>query len=181
MVPEVPKHTLEDFIAEKMSMSHIHQPAMLRVLLENGGEASVEEIAKPFLLHDISQVEYYSMRTNNMVGRVLRDHGIVRPVKKGRHYGSTDLFQRDSYQDQFDMKFSRGPNTDASFAVHMNLKQRCMWTTSFQGQMEAAMTLPISSVFVSNATRTNETMTIRISGAFIRVMQSGIRTACSAT
>ena len=54
MVPEVPKHTLEDFIAEKMSMSHVHQPAMLKVLLENGGEASVEEIAKPFLLHDIS-------------------------------------------------------------------------------------------------------------------------------
>lgn len=34
MVPEVPKHTLEDFIAEKMSMSHIYQPAMLKVLLE---------------------------------------------------------------------------------------------------------------------------------------------------
>jgi len=100
---------------------------------------------------------------------------------EGRHYGSTDLFQRDSYQDQFDMKFSRGPNTDASSAAHMNLKRRCMWTTSFQGQMEAAMTLPTSSVFVSNATRTNETMTIRISGAFIRVMQSRIRTACSAT
>ena len=34
MVPKVPKHTLEDFIAEKMSMSHIYQPAMLKVLLE---------------------------------------------------------------------------------------------------------------------------------------------------
>ena len=79
MVPKVPKHTLEEFIDEKMSMSHIYQPAMLKVLLENGGEASVEEIAKSFLLHDISQVEYYSMRTNNMLGKVLRDHGIVRP------------------------------------------------------------------------------------------------------
>ncbi|MDA7617683.1 hypothetical protein N8703_00075 [Verrucomicrobia bacterium] len=33
MVPEVPKHTLEDFIAEEMSMSHIYQPAMLKVIL----------------------------------------------------------------------------------------------------------------------------------------------------
>ena len=100
MVPEVPKHNLEDFIAEKMSMSHIYQPAMLKVLLENGGEASVEEIAKSFLLHDISQVEYYSMRTNNMVGKVLRDHGIVRPVKKGRRISGYQLVESVNSENQ---------------------------------------------------------------------------------
>ncbi len=41
MIPKVPKHTSEDFIVEEMNMSHIYQPAMLKVLLENGGEASV--------------------------------------------------------------------------------------------------------------------------------------------
>jgi hypothetical protein len=39
MVHNVSRHALEDFIAEEMSMSHIYQPAMLKVLLENGGEA----------------------------------------------------------------------------------------------------------------------------------------------
>ena len=74
MAEKARKHGLKDFIAEKMNMSHIYQPAMIKVLLENGGEASVEEIAKSFLLHDVSQVQYYSNRTNKMVGKVLRDH-----------------------------------------------------------------------------------------------------------
>ena len=40
------KSDLEDFIRTRMRMSHIYQPVMLKVLLENGGHASVEEIAK---------------------------------------------------------------------------------------------------------------------------------------
>ena len=37
---------LEDFIKHRMRMSHIYQPVMLKVLLEGGGQASVEDIAK---------------------------------------------------------------------------------------------------------------------------------------
>ena len=58
---------LEDFIKNKMRMSHIYQPVMLKVLLENDGQASVEQIAKALLGHDQSQVEYYSIRIKTPV------------------------------------------------------------------------------------------------------------------
>lgn len=75
---------LASYITEAMRMSHVYQPVMLRVLLENDGKASIAEIAKDLLSHDRSQVEYYELRTKNMVGRVLTQNGIVEPIKDGR-------------------------------------------------------------------------------------------------
>src|SRR4051794_22204842 len=67
-----------------MRMSHIYQPVMLMTLLGNRGACSTTEIAREMLSHDRSQIEYYENVTNNMVGRVLRNHGIVR--KEGSTY-----------------------------------------------------------------------------------------------
>ena len=53
---------LEAYISEQMRMSHVYQPVMLRVLLENGGRASTEDVAKALLSYDRSQVEYYENR-----------------------------------------------------------------------------------------------------------------------
>lgn len=75
---------LASYITKAMRMSHVYQPVMLRVLLENEGEASIAEIAKALLSHDRSQVEYYELRTKNMVGRVLTQNGIVEPIRDGR-------------------------------------------------------------------------------------------------
>ena len=60
-----------------MSMSHIYQPVMIKVLLENGGSADKKTIAQNILSYDFSQVEYYEAITTNMVGRVLRKNVIV--------------------------------------------------------------------------------------------------------
>ena len=69
---------LSDFIRNQMRMAHIYQPAMLVELLQNGGQASVTEIAKALLSRDISQIEYYEQITKNMVGRVLtKNRGIT--------------------------------------------------------------------------------------------------------
>ena len=65
-------------------MSHVYQPVMLMTLLREGGKRSTEELAKAILAHDESQVEYYENVTKNMVGRVLRSHGIVE--KEGGSY-----------------------------------------------------------------------------------------------
>ena len=65
-------------------MSHIYQPVMIKALLENGGEATTEEIATSLLSYDQSQVEYYTQRTKNMVGKVLTKNGVVEPIKDGR-------------------------------------------------------------------------------------------------
>ena len=49
---------LEDFIENRMRMSHVYQPVMLMALLGRGGRSSTEEIAKTILQHDDSQIEY---------------------------------------------------------------------------------------------------------------------------
>src|SRR5262245_36120732 len=61
-----------------MRMSHVYQPVMLRTLLDRGGRASREEIARALLNEDRSQLEYYSEITRDMVGRVLANRGIVK-------------------------------------------------------------------------------------------------------
>jgi len=78
------KFVLRDFIQNRMRMSHIYQPVMIKALFANGGQATTEEIAKSLLAYDQSQVEYYSLRTKAMVGKVLTSNGIVEPIKVGR-------------------------------------------------------------------------------------------------
>ena len=75
---------LEKYIRDEMRMSHIYQPVMLRVLLENKGTAAVEDIAKAFLIYDRSQIEYYEGRVNRWVSSVLTGRGIIESVKDGR-------------------------------------------------------------------------------------------------
>ena len=75
---------LQDFINNKMRMSHIYQPVMLKVLLKSDGEATVDQIASSLLSYDQSQAEYYALRTKNMVGKVLANNGVVEPIKSGR-------------------------------------------------------------------------------------------------
>lgn len=60
-----------------MSMSHIYQPVMIRTLLRKGGRATKDEIAQEILSYDRSQIEYYAIRVNNIVGRVLRRNKVV--------------------------------------------------------------------------------------------------------
>jgi ATP adenylyltransferase len=75
---------LETYIREQMRMSHVYQPVMLQVLLQKGGSASTEDVAKALLSYDRSQVEYYEIRTKNMVGKVLTQNGVIEPVRDGR-------------------------------------------------------------------------------------------------
>lgn len=80
-------------------MSHIYQPVMIRHLLSHGGRSSLQEIATALLVEDQSQIEYYSQITNNMVGRVLRQRGVV--AKRDREYellGFSELSQSEIEQ-----------------------------------------------------------------------------------
>jgi len=83
---------MSDFIQNKMRMSHIYQPVMIMELLKKEGMASAEDIAKALLSRDISQIEYYSHITKNMVGKVLRNHQLVeRQKNKFTLIGYSDL------------------------------------------------------------------------------------------
>ncbi len=72
---------LKHFLTERMRMSHIYQPVMIKKLLNSSGKATDKEIAEMLLQFDPSQVEYYQSITNNMVGQVLRKHKIVSKEK----------------------------------------------------------------------------------------------------
>lgn len=81
---------LADFIENKMRMSHIYQPVFLITLLENNGRCHQEKIAKGLVAQDITQIEYYTKITNNMVGKVLRNHDIVKRDKTTKEYSLID-------------------------------------------------------------------------------------------
>lgn len=68
---------LKRFLESEMRMSHIYQPVMIKHLLEQGGISTDVEIAKEIAQYDQSQIEYYQKITNNMVGKVLRNHQVV--------------------------------------------------------------------------------------------------------
>ena len=79
-------HQLADFLTNKMRMSHIYQPAMLIQLLQNGGRATVSEVAKAILVRDPTQVEYYEAITKRQPGRVLtRNRGLVERDRNTYH------------------------------------------------------------------------------------------------
>ncbi len=68
---------LADFIENKMSMSHVYQPVLIRSLVDAGGHATIRQLAQAFLVQDESQLLYYEKRIKDMPFKVLKKHGIV--------------------------------------------------------------------------------------------------------
>jgi diadenosine tetraphosphate (Ap4A) HIT family hydrolase/5-methylcytosine-specific restriction endonuclease McrA len=58
-------------------MPHVYQPVMLLALLQHGGRMPTARIAKALLEQDESQIEYYAAITHAMVGKVLRNRGVI--------------------------------------------------------------------------------------------------------
>ncbi len=82
---------LIDYLENRMKMSHIYQPVMIRELVHRGGSATVDQIAQALLAYDPSQVEYYGLRVKNMVGKVLTANGITNSLKSGRSIKGFEL------------------------------------------------------------------------------------------
>ncbi len=60
-----------------MSISHIYQPAILLVLLENGGDATVAMIAKRCAELRPGSVESYAQRLLKYPKEALTKHGVI--------------------------------------------------------------------------------------------------------
>lgn len=69
---------LKHFLLEKMSMSHIYQPLLIKILVESGGYATVRHLALQFLGYDESQLLYYEKTLKNMPIKVLSKHGVIK-------------------------------------------------------------------------------------------------------
>ena len=63
---------LVDFLKNKMRLSHIYQPLMIRSLVDAGGSATLRQLANAFLSQDESQLLYYEKRIKEMPLRVLK-------------------------------------------------------------------------------------------------------------
>ena len=68
---------LVDFICNKMSMSHIYQPLLIKALLESGGTSSIRQLAIAVLNMDEAQIAYYEDRIKKMPVPVLSKHEIL--------------------------------------------------------------------------------------------------------
>src|SRR5262245_22107243 len=68
---------LVQFIEQKMLMSHIYQPLLIRTLVESGGSATLRQVAHAFLRQDESQLLYYENTIKRMPLRILKKHGVV--------------------------------------------------------------------------------------------------------
>ena len=69
--------SLKKYLLQQMKMTHVYQPLMLKRLLIGHGSAKVEEIALDLVQNDLSQIEYYTDRVHNMVGRVLSQNSLA--------------------------------------------------------------------------------------------------------
>ena len=68
---------LIDFLENKMRLSHIYQPLLIKNLIESGGSATIRQLANVFLSQDESQLIYYEKTIKRMPLKVLKNHDIV--------------------------------------------------------------------------------------------------------
>ena len=70
-----------EFIENKMRMSHIYQPLLIRTLVDSEGVSTTRKIALEFLKYDESQIQYYERIVKNMPVRVLLSHNVITKEK----------------------------------------------------------------------------------------------------
>ncbi len=68
---------LLEFVNNRMSMSAIYQPLIIRELIEHGGECTIRDLAKAFAKHDLSTVEYYENIVKRYPKQTLLKHGVI--------------------------------------------------------------------------------------------------------
>ena len=61
---------LEDFIENRMRMSHVYQPLLIRSLLDAGGKATIRNIATDFAKEDEALIQDYELRIKRMLLKV---------------------------------------------------------------------------------------------------------------
>jgi hypothetical protein len=69
---------LVDFVKNRMMLSHIYQPLLIRSLVDTGGSATLRQLAHSFLAQDESQLLYYEKKIKNMPVPVLSRRGVVK-------------------------------------------------------------------------------------------------------
>lgn len=66
-----------NFIENKMRMSQIYQPLLIRSLIDSDGKATIRQLATIFNSLDESQLQYYEKCIKKMPAKVLEGHGVI--------------------------------------------------------------------------------------------------------
>lgn len=74
------RHSLLEFIENRMSMTDIYQPVIIRELLLNGGERSKTDLAAAVTLYDALIVKHYERVVMRYPKSILSKHGVVEYV-----------------------------------------------------------------------------------------------------
>ena len=78
MLPSTMKpQELAEYIEQKMRMSHIYQPVVIKALVDGGGSATIRQLAQAILLHDESQYRYYEKQFKKYPLSTLTKHGVI--------------------------------------------------------------------------------------------------------
>ena len=73
---------LRDFVENKMQMSHVYQPLLIRLLVDAGGQATVRQLAKELSAVDEAQILFYADRLKKMPIPVLTKRGVASRTKE---------------------------------------------------------------------------------------------------
>ncbi|MHA2068802.1 MAG: HIT domain-containing protein [Candidatus Thorarchaeota archaeon] len=91
---------LVDFVQNKMRMSHIYQPLLIKSLVDAGGSATIRQLASAFLSEDESQLLYYEKKIKEMPLKVLLNRGIVKKEGELVYLNAREL----TYQQKAEIK-----------------------------------------------------------------------------
>jgi ATP adenylyltransferase len=70
---------LIDLLENRMSISHIYQPLLIRALVDSGGTATIRQPAQSFLLQDEIQLLFYEKG----IGRISGEAAFFRKPSSG--------------------------------------------------------------------------------------------------
>ena len=68
------KDELKIFLSDKMRMSHIYQPLLIKILIDSGGIVTLRQLSNAFLQYDESQILYYEDIIKKMPLKILKKH-----------------------------------------------------------------------------------------------------------
>lgn len=89
--------TLKQFVTEKMKMTEVYQPLVIRTLIENGGSASTRQLALAALPYDTSQIEYYEQIMKRWPKITLKKHDVI-SYQRGKFALNADVSLLSEYQ-----------------------------------------------------------------------------------
>ena len=77
---------LSDFLLDKMSMTEIYQPVIIKELLNNNGKRTKTDLAVALARYDLSILEYYKKIVMRWPKDTLTKHGVIRYEKNSETF-----------------------------------------------------------------------------------------------